>query len=232
MKFLFILVLSLTLRAETMLDQWQAPLQDNESQKILIYGTFLTSGLVLFRKDTIDKFQDYGQKNGLMSDDMAHIGDLAGQVIPNALYIASQLIFHSDEQKIEAYRRVNIMAQATFYAGITTMILKRTFNQRRPDSDNKHSFPSGHTTTAFAFASVVAMEHDWYYGLSAYSLAGIVGLSRIHDNAHYIHDVVMGATIGTAFGVALSKLSHKKKNTSYALSPLEGGFMLKKQMAF
>ena len=117
------------------------------------------------------------------------------------------------------------MAQATFYAGLTTMILKRTFNQRRPNSENKHSFPSGHTTTAFAFASVVAVEHEWYYGVGAYSLASIVALSRIHDNAHYIHDVVMGATIGSAFGIAMSKLSN-------AFTPITDGFIFKKQMAF
>ena len=232
MKILLLILLSFTCLAETMVDQWKAPIKDESSHKIFLYGGSLTAALILFRDQTVEKVQDHAQEHGLMSDDMSHFGDLMGQVVPNALYITSQLLFHSNETKNTAYRRINVMAQATFYAGITTMILKRIVNQRRPNSENRHSFPSGHTTTAFAFASVVAMEHDWYWGVGAYSLATVVGLSRIHDNAHFLHDVVMGATIGSAFGVAMSKLSKQKSNNYYALSPIKDGFILRRQMTF
>ena len=47
---------------------------------------------------------------------------------------------------------------------------------------------------------MVSIHHPWYIGVPAYALASFVGLSRVNDNKHYIHDVLAGATIGTAFG--------------------------------
>ncbi len=88
----------------------------------------------------------------------------------------------------------------------------------------KRSFPSGHTTTAFAFASVVAMEHEWYLGAGAYALASFVAYSRMNDNEHYLHDVAMGATLGTVFGVALYHQALKQKdnnNLSIQVLPLD-----------
>lgn len=217
--------------AHTITREWSSPLREPDSKDVLIYGSSLTLGLVLFRNDSIERLQENVQKNRFMSEDLSHFGDIMGQLVPNLLYIGSQYFF---ENKSEGSRRIKVMAKSTFYAGLTTMILKGVVGQKRPNSENRLSFPSGHTTTAFAFASVVASEHDWYWGTSAYALATIVGLSRVQDNAHYIHDVVMGATIGTSFGIALSQLSKQKNNPneSYSFIPINNGFLLRKQMAF
>jgi len=236
MKSIILLISCLFLKlsfADTMLAQWSSPLQDQTSKRTLMIGTVVTGSLVLLKSSTIDRFQASAQRHGVMSKDMAHFGDIMGQVVPNVLYIGGSLIgANYTDNKNLYFRRINVMAQATFYSGVTTMILKRVVNQKRPNSENRHSFPSGHTTTAFAFASVVAMEHEWYWGAGAYSIATIVGLSRIHDNAHYLHDVVMGASIGAAYGIALSKLSLQKKDDFYALAPVPGGFMIRKEMTF
>jgi membrane-associated phospholipid phosphatase len=66
------------------------------------------------------------------------------------------------------------------------------------------SFPSGHTTQAFAVASVVA-AHDGrlWVKVVAYGLAGSVGLARIHLDAHWTSDVLAGAILGTAVGNAV-----------------------------
>lgn len=204
---------------DQMVKDWSSPIYDETSQNVFLYGGSLTAALVIFRDETVEKFQDSARKHGIMSKDMADTGDLMGQCLPNLLYMAGTYIDGSKD----SLRKSKVMLKTTAYAGITTMILKRIVNQRRPDSDNRHSFPSGHTTTAFAFASVVAKEHEWYWGAGAYSLATLVGLSRIHDNAHYLHDVVFGATIGTSFGIALSNLSKKEDTANYSFIPFEDG---------
>ena len=117
------------------------------------------------------------------------------------------------------------MLKASAFAGGTTTVLKRVFNERRPDKGDRLSFPSGHSTTAFAFASVVAMEHEWYYGVSAYSLASLVAMSRINDNVHYLHDVVFGATIGITYGVSLYYLQKKNSNIGFSILPTTGGMV-------
>jgi len=58
------------------------------------------------------------------------------------------------------------------------------------------SFPSGHTTTAFAAAMVLGFLAPRYFGLGLlYAVA--IGLSRLVVGAHYPTDVLAGAVLGT-----------------------------------
>jgi membrane-associated phospholipid phosphatase len=83
-------------------------------------------------------------------------------------------------------------------------------------SDNKYrSFPSGHTINAFAFASTVTRETQfwwphsaWYVGTAFYGGATLMGLSRIYNNQHWASDVMGGAAIGTLIGVKVVKYTH------------------------
>ena len=63
-------------------------------------------------------------------------------------------------------------------------------------------FPSGHTTIAFAAATVYAMEYRNTRAIPiiAYGAATLIGLSRISENRHWITDVVAGAALGIASG--------------------------------
>lgn len=70
------------------------------------------------------------------------------------------------------------------------------------------SFPSGHTTAAFAAAAAVTAETSVWYPQLTYFLIGpvmyggatAVGLSRMYNNRHWASDVIMGAAIGTFAG--------------------------------
>ncbi len=63
------------------------------------------------------------------------------------------------------------------------------------------SFPSSHTTQAFALASVISEHADqnWVSCLS-YGLAGLVGVARVEQREHFLSDVVAGGLIGTLVG--------------------------------
>jgi membrane-associated phospholipid phosphatase len=82
-------------------------------------------------------------------------------------------------------------------------------------SDKYRSFPSGHTITAFAFASTVTRESQfwwphatWYVGTVFYGGASLVGLSRMYNNQHWASDVMAGAAIGTLVGIKVVKYTH------------------------
>ncbi len=103
-------------------------------------------------------------------------------------------------------------------AGIVAPVSKFVVGRARPDAEegpdhfrpfsSDASFPSGHTTQAFAVASVVA-AHDGRLWVSvvSYGLAGSVGLARIHEDAHWASDVLAGAILGTVVGNAVVKVN-------------------------
>jgi membrane-associated phospholipid phosphatase len=79
------------------------------------------------------------------------------------------------------------------------------------------SFPSGHTTVAFAAAAVVTSESE-HWGHHAiflvaplmYGGATLVGLSRMYNNAHWASDVALGAAIGTFSGIKVVRFNHTR----------------------
>ncbi|MCM2348673.1 MAG: hypothetical protein NDI69_01550 [Bacteriovoracaceae bacterium] len=87
-----------------------------------------------------------------------------GQFIPNALYVAGMGVSGYYGNR-EGYRRAIGIFKATAYATSVSTILKYTDREPRPiDSDWKTSFPSGHTTSAFAFSGYVMAEHEYWLG--------------------------------------------------------------------
>ena len=64
------------------------------------------------------------------------------------------------------------------------------------------SFPSGHTSAAFAVATVFAKRYPdrRWVRWAAYGLAGLVGFSRISLESHFPSDVFLGAVLGYAVG--------------------------------
>jgi membrane-associated phospholipid phosphatase len=84
---------------------------------------------------------------------------------------------------------------------------------RRPGS-SFDSFPSGHTATAFSIASVVATQFKDQKAIPiiSYSLASLVGLSRLTEHEHWASDVLVGALIGYACGKQVVKSYYKLHN--------------------
>lgn len=138
-------------------------------------------------------------------DKYAKLGDFFGKVYPNLIYVGYGLIagWAGSER---GFLRAEEMALATAYSGVVTSILKVGFREARPNSPDgadKKSMPSGHATTAFAFAGIIGVEHPWYIAVPAYALAVNTAYSRINDNKHYLHDVVAGATIGLSYALGV-----------------------------
>ncbi|HEY4217155.1 MAG TPA: phosphatase PAP2 family protein [Gemmatimonadaceae bacterium] len=82
-------------------------------------------------------------------------------------------------------------------------------------NSNRQSFPSGHTTTAFAAAAAVTAEtgtwwprSTWVIGPLMFTGASMVGLSRMYHNKHWASDVALGAAIGTFAGQKVVQFNH------------------------
>src|SRR3954468_4699503 len=96
---------------------------------------------------------------------------------------------------------------------LVNVVLKRLFGRVRPDLTNLRSdrrlrrspvtlsFPSGHSSSAGAFVTGVAMENP-LAGAALAPLALGVGYSRVHVGVHYPGDVVAGLAVGGAVAAA------------------------------
>lgn len=179
------------------------------ARNVLYVGGALTLTVLIFEDSIVDSTQsEFVDDKPLGS--LSKFGDLAGQMIPNAIYAIGMGLDGYTGNKL-GYSRAIGMIKATAYASAVTTAIKYTVREPRPNSNARNSFPSGHSTTAFAFAGYVYEEHGWQWGIPSFAMASFVGASRINDNYHYLHDVLAGATIGLAYGIGISKIDKLKR---------------------
>jgi hypothetical protein len=95
------------------------------------------------------------------------------------------------------------MGRSLLYTGIAVTALKVAVHRTRPNG-GPYSFPSGHTAAAFAVAPVLNARFGPAAGIPAFLAATGTALGRMEDSKHYLSDVIFGAAIGTAVGLAVS----------------------------
>ena len=111
-------------------------------------------------------------------------------------------------------------------SGILVQIVKRIAPRLRPgnwpetiqmpdEQLRASSFASGHTATAFGIATAITLllplESRLKAGLFLYSVALMVGLSRIYRGVHWPTDVLGGAMLGIACGCLVAHFLNRKK---------------------
>ncbi len=112
------------------------------------------------------------------------------------------------------------MVEALCVNAFTTTALKLAFKRDRPfvtypyldkQADaGSYSFPSGHTSSAFAFATSVSLAFPkWYVIAPAFVYASAAGYSRMHLGVHYPSDVLAGAIVGTGSALLSNYVQQK-----------------------
>jgi len=113
-----------------------------------------------------------------------------------------------------------IMVEALCVNAFTTTALKLAFKRDRPfvtypyldkqTDAGSYSFPSGHTSSAFALATSLSLAFPkWYVIAPAYVYASAAGYSRMHLGVHYPSDVLAGAVVGTGSALLSNYLQQK-----------------------
>ena len=133
------------------------------------------------------------------------------------------------------------LAEATVLASSITLVTKTIVGRARPYMDKNqyytdpftfnndyNSFPSGHTTLVFAYSTVMANEIDnVFWKIGWYTLAGLVGYSRIYHNQHWFSDVLMAGAIGYFSGEFVNNHNmNENEKTKLSLFPIPGGLAL------
>lgn len=216
---------------DTTHSQKQAPFFTHKD--VVLAGLFAGATLLAapFDKRAALQLQDSGtQANHFLKNTATGVELIASPgayVIGGTLYAVGRL---------GGYDRVADLGlhgtEAVLFAEGVTYMLKGVVGRSRPfmtnakDPDDFHlgkgfssgdwaSFPSGHTSTAFAAAAAVTNESTrwwpnstWVVGPLMYGGATAVGLSRMYHNKHWASDVAIGAAIGTFSGRKVVQYQH------------------------
>ena len=125
-----------------------------------------------------------------------YLGDTPVQI---AVSLGTYAFGRMRDQPKAAHLGMDLL-QAQILTEILVEPLKFAVGRERPDGSNSQSFPSGHAAVTFASATVIERHLGWRKSILGYAIASYVAMSRIHDNRHYLSDVVFGAAVGSIAG--------------------------------
>ena len=126
-----------------------------------------------------------------------------------------------------------MIVQSLTYSGLTAMFVRMIAGRTRPPFTDNHldfngfetnnsfqSFPSGHTTVAFAFSTVLAEYFDTPWSrIGFYGLAGFSAAERLLNDEHWFSDVTLGALLSIASGLhVISEEKNRKKKNKIGLT--------------
>jgi len=146
-----------------------------------------------------------------------YYGDTPAQIALSLGTYAYGRVF--DQPKVSHLGMDLLRAQA-----ITELLvepIKFATQRTRPDGSNNQSFPSGHAAITFAGATVLERHLGWKKAALAYVIAAYVASSRMHDNRHYLSDVVFGAAVGTIAGRVVTE--HGRETWTLVPAAVPGG---------
>lgn len=133
-------------------------------------------------------------------------------------------------------KRLGLAITVTYIgSGLICILLKKTFKLYRPGFHlyedpsfhslswlpmaNHNAFPSGHTTSAFALATAIALfSKNKKLGLIALCIACLTGYSRVYLGQHYMDDVWFGSMLGTGFSCLYAMLLNYYKTNKFNLT--------------
>jgi PAP2 superfamily len=181
----------------------------------------ITTGALMVNTVLNDDLQE--NANRFFGEDFSSQADNVLLFVPAAqIYLGKSFGFNP---KNDFYHQTINLAVANAIAVSTTMALKYSVKEERPDQSDDLSFPSGHTSIAFTNAALLYYEYkdsNLWYASSGFLFATATGILRIANNKHYTSDVLAGAGIGLASGLIVSywnpfkSMSFGKKNKTTA----------------
>ncbi len=135
---------------------------------------------------------------------------------PSAYALGNLAVFYFGGEK---ERRVTKLAVSSWLGAFAvTTLTKGIVNRERPEhqvvSRWDSSFPSGHTSSYFAFATVYSAKYP-KWAIPLYSYGVLIGLSRVYLGEHYPSDVLAGAVIGIGIGYLTLKLEKQLQKLSF-----------------
>lgn len=212
---------------------WTAPFHPgNYEKKTVVPIVFIMTGLFATDRYT----SGWVNNNGTLpevSRVVSHFGQAyATGGVAAAFYLTGR-ITHNPKARETGL----LAAQSLIDTGIVTEVLKLTARRQRPDADEHlgefieggTSFPSGHSSSVWSVATVIAYEYknNPWIKWGAYAAATAVAMSRYSGRNHFLSDIAAGSAAGFLIGRYVYREYHdpnvdkpKYKKTTTWLHPM------------
>jgi hypothetical protein len=176
------------------------------------------AGITLSASNVDNKVAEHYDKHGSQLNTFwDSVGDAGGNpgthfAVAGAMYFTS--LYRNDARN---YEIATAMMNALIITDLSTVGLKLCADTRSPNGD-RWGWPSGHTSSSFAFATVMYEAYGPAVGLPLLGFASYVGYERIDARNHDFSDVISGALIGLAVGHAVMQ-NHKPRIFGFEIAP-------------
>ena len=135
--------------------------------------------------------------------------------------LGSYIFGRATDNRVVSHLGMDLLRSAVV-SGTLTYAIKLTVRRKRP-TGHCCSFPSGHASGTFAFASVLWRHLGWKAAVPTYTIASYVAISRLHENVHFLSDVVFGAAVGVVSGRAVTHHDRHFYGMQIQPMPMPGG---------
>jgi len=209
-----------------------APMRWDSRDWLEFGGTLVAVGAVhAFDDDVRDHFAG-DSLDGLDGQDPNSSED----ALPTAVLLAGTWLLAGISDSPGGWREVGSMVEAAAFTAVSTEVLKFSLGRQRPNEttdssswfDGGDSFPSMHTSLAFAVGTVFAESgndrYRWLRRIVGYGVAGATAYVRLDHNVHWASDVAAGAALGLATArFTMNRREDSADRTSVTVRPAEGG---------
>lgn len=156
-----------------------------------------------------------------LADKVFKPGEILGETgtllgVAGTIYAVGRL---KDQPKV-SHLGMDLIRSVAIAEGLT-QALKYTTRRERPDHSSRNSFPSGHASETFAFATALERHLGWRGAVPAYLFSSYVAASRLPQNRHFLSDVVFGAAVGIIAGRTVTR--HGRENYPVEITLVPGG---------
>ncbi len=202
-----------------------------KGRAFLNLSAVLGAGLLLYSVDQDIQQWVQDHRSSSSEDIFKTITNLGDGVVliglMTALYVSGEV---SDNNSLRVTALLSLESWLT--TGIIVRGLKSVVGRARPwTGESSHSFhpfstrsrfasfPSGHASSAFAVATVIAdQSKKVYIDILAYSLATMAAFSRVHLDKHWASDILVGSAIGYFVAKKISALDRNRDSKKVKLS--------------
>jgi membrane-associated phospholipid phosphatase len=212
-----------------------APLRWDEEDWIYFGGTLVAIGAAhQFDERVRDHFATGSKATLNGGEDRNSLRDAA----PTVALIAGTGLYAAFIDDRDGYRETWSLVEAGAFSGATAEALGLAAGRERPDATTfpnewgkgGDSFPSLHTTVAFAVGTVFAEsgndEYRWLRRIIGYGVAAATGYVRTSENVHWLSDSVAGAALGIATARFVLNRQGAEERASLQFQPVRNGWLI------